>query len=130
MVTLVTGDRIRISTQPNGTRTVVPQPGPGRATTAFSVRYRGDRIEVVPVDAGPLLRTGRLDPRLFDVAGLVAAGMDDAKTSQLPVVARHAAGRWRRRNPSGATALRTTDAASSTALSVQKGTRRRSGGGS
>ena len=121
MVTLVTGDRIRISTQPNGTRTVVPQPGPGRATTAFSVRYRGDRIEVVPVDAGPLLRTGRLDPRLFDVAGLVAAGMDDAKTSQLPVVARHAAGRVAAaRSPSGATALRTRDAASSTALSVRK----------
>ena len=121
MVTLITGDRIRVTTQADGATTVVPMPLPGRESKPVSIRYRGDRIEAVPSDARPLLRAGRLDPRLFDVAGLVAAGYDDRSTSQLPLVARHAPGRSSlAKNLVGATAVRSKTTGSSTALSVRK----------
>lgn len=120
-VTLITGDRVRITTLPNGTRSVIPMPGAGRAANPVSIRYRGDAIDVVPADAGTFVRAGRLDPRLFDVAGLVAAGYDDASSPELPLLARHAPGRSALEGaPAGATVGRTSDGDSSTALGLRK----------
>jgi hypothetical protein len=87
-VTLVTGDRVRLSTSKNGVRTVVPVPRPGRPSTTFHVRYQADTISVVPDDAASLLAAGRVDPRLFDVAGLAAAGYDQATGRALPLIVR------------------------------------------
>ena len=37
-------------------------------------------------DALPLLRSGRVDRRLFDVTGLIEAGYDDAHRDNLPLL--------------------------------------------
>ncbi|GAA5186801.1 hypothetical protein GCM10023322_33840 [Rugosimonospora acidiphila] len=78
-VTLVTGDRVTIAGDD-----VSAQAAPGRAGVTFSVTTAGGDVHVVPSDAGPLLAAGRLDPRLFDVTGLVAAGYDSQ--DQLPLI--------------------------------------------
>jgi subtilisin family serine protease len=80
-VTLVTGDRVTVS---DDGATVSAQAGPGRAGVTFEVTRAGRRIRVVPSDAGPLLAAGRLDPRLFDVRGLLAAGFD--RRGDLPLI--------------------------------------------
>jgi subtilisin family serine protease len=84
-VTLVTGDRVTVSG--DGSR-VSAVAGPGRDGITFSVTTvattNGGQVRVVPSDAGPLLAAGRLDERLFDVTGLVAAGYDGA--AELPLI--------------------------------------------
>ncbi|BCJ25918.1 hypothetical protein [Actinocatenispora sera] len=81
-VTLVTGDRLRVSTRPDGTTSVTPLVAPSAgAYTSFV--YRGDRY-VVPAAAAPYLGSA-LDVRLFDVSYLVRAKLDDAHARTVPV---------------------------------------------
>ena len=120
-VTLLTGDRVRLTTQPDGTTSVVPIAASGRNAVAFSVRDRGGAIEVVPSDAAPLLLAGRLDDRLFDVTGLVAAGYADADTDRLPLIVRHATDRLTAAAaPRGAVVQRALTSVSATAMTARK----------
>ncbi len=80
-LTLVTGDEVTASADG---RRVSAQPGPGRKGVTFAVRTTDGRVTVVPSDAAPLLAAGRLDARLFDVTGLLAAGYD--RREQLPLI--------------------------------------------
>ena len=75
MVTLITGDRLRVS--PDGT-TVTRLPSPGRDGVPLLTRYAGGHLEVVPADAAGLLADDRLDHHLFDVTELLADGYTDA----------------------------------------------------
>ncbi len=85
-VTLITGDRVELA------RGVVRlTPGPGREGIGFAERRSADgRFSVIPADALPLVGAGRLDPRLFDIALLRAAGYDDARRPDLPLIVRYA----------------------------------------
>ncbi|WP_415365486.1 S8 family serine peptidase [Saccharothrix sp. BKS2] len=65
VVTLVTGDRLRVSRGAGGMAVEV-RPVAGREHVGFL--RDGDRV--VPSDALPLIDAGRLDPRLFDLARL------------------------------------------------------------
>ncbi|NYH89086.1 hypothetical protein [Actinopolymorpha rutila] len=85
-MTLVTGDRVRVTTRSDGVSTATPIPGPGRSRMTFGIRRHGRDLNVVPADAAPLVASGRLDPRLFEVAGLVRAGYGDEQTDHLPLV--------------------------------------------
>ncbi|MGI5523743.1 S8 family serine peptidase [Micromonospora sp. CA-259024] len=81
-VTLLTGDRVTVTA--SGAAAV--RPGPGRTHLRFlTTRDRG-QLTVLPQDALPLVRSGRVDRRLFDVTGLIAAGYDDARRGHLPVL--------------------------------------------
>ena len=82
-VTLITGDRVtvtaggRLTVRPGAGREGMQLPGPpGSAATS----------PCVPQDALPLIRSGRVDRRLFDVTGLIAAGYDDAHRDTLPLL--------------------------------------------
>ncbi|MCP3757200.1 S8 family serine peptidase [Streptomyces sp. TBY4] len=66
-VTLVTGDRVVLAADG---RPVSLERAAGRARIPFSVHTENGRTSVVPYDAQPLLRAGKLDPRLFDVTEL------------------------------------------------------------
>lgn len=66
-VTLITGDRVVT----HG-RALSVQPGPGRAKIRFASQTLRNHRYVIPSDALPLLKAGRLDKRLFDVDGLAA----------------------------------------------------------
>src|SRR4051812_27710114 len=90
-VTLITGDRVVVLDRPDGTRAVTVTPGPGRAHIQYlrpagTDRDGRDRLQVIPVDAIPLLSAGRLDPRLFDVTGLIRQGYDDRSRPDLPLL--------------------------------------------
>ncbi|HWH01076.1 MAG TPA: S8 family serine peptidase [Pilimelia sp.] len=79
-VTLVTGDRLTVT--PRG---LARTPDPRRRGITFAVyRLRG-HLHVVPSDAVPLVGSGRLDPRLFDITGLLDAGYDDRR-GDLPLI--------------------------------------------
>ncbi|SCG73060.1 S8 family serine peptidase [Micromonospora humi] len=91
-VTLITGDQVTVA---DGGRAAV-RPGAGRATLQFLVRREKTGLSVVPQDALPLVRSGRLDPRLFDVTGLIAAGYDDAHRDNTPLLVSYRSGVARR----------------------------------
>lgn len=81
-VTLITGDRVSLV---DGTHVVVDH-GPGREDVTYvSQRTDGD-LHVIPSDAVPLLRDGRLDRRLFNVSLLVKFGYHDRPDLPLIVV--------------------------------------------
>ncbi|HEY8472918.1 MAG TPA: S8 family serine peptidase [Natronosporangium sp.] len=79
-LTLLTGDRLTLA----GDELLSVEPAPGRSDVTFAVSRLGDRLRVVPSDAEPLLAAGRLDPRLFDVSDLLAAGAD--RPDSLPLI--------------------------------------------
>jgi subtilisin family serine protease len=80
-VTLLTGDRVFV----DGDR-VALEAAAGREGVGFSQYTQEGRQYVVPNDALRMVSSGQLDARLFDVAGLVAAGYDDAHTAVLPTI--------------------------------------------
>ncbi|MEU4676732.1 S8 family serine peptidase [Micromonospora sp. NPDC023737] len=91
-VTLLTGDKVTVSS--SGGASV--RPAPGREHVRFLTRRDQGRLSVVPQDALPLIGSGRVDPRLFDVTGLIAAGYDDTRRDDLPVLLRQRSGADRR----------------------------------
>ncbi|MFG1607827.1 S8 family serine peptidase [Actinoplanes sp. NPDC049265] len=64
-VTLITGDRVTFTG-----RTVSVQRAPGREKVRFLSRTTGGHRYVIPVDALNLLKTGKVDQRLFDLTAL------------------------------------------------------------
>ena len=88
-VTLITGDRVRLLEQ-DGETAVGIEPAPGRERIGFlrstSTGEHGPQVRVVPADAVALLAAGHLDPRLFDVTGLVRQGFTDADRPMLPLI--------------------------------------------
>ncbi|MEU4447030.1 S8 family serine peptidase [Actinosynnema sp. NPDC050801] len=81
-VTLITGDRVVVS----GAAVGAFHPGPGRDAITFHSSHRDGRLHVVPEDAAGGIAAGRLDPRLFDVTGLIEAGYDDARSDHVPLI--------------------------------------------
>jgi subtilisin family serine protease len=79
-VTLITGDKVVVTGQ-----TATVEPGPGRDGITFATFRDKGRVRVVPSDAWAMLRAGRLDPRLFDVTGLIEFGYHDIR-NDLPLI--------------------------------------------
>lgn len=86
-VTLITGDQVVFQPDNPG---YTPQvlPADGREDIVFRVNRDSAGLHVVPADAEPLLDSGTLDPRLFNVSALVEMGYDDATRSDLPLIVR------------------------------------------
>ncbi|MEV4938970.1 S8 family serine peptidase [Streptomyces zaomyceticus] len=80
-VTLVTGDRVTLTELGGGRQTVTVDRAEG-TTGAIRSRISNGRVTVVPDEARPYLASGALDPRLFDVTGLVEQGV----TGELPLI--------------------------------------------
>ncbi|MFJ4696485.1 S8 family serine peptidase [Streptomyces sp. NPDC088766] len=88
-VTLLTGDRVTVSTGQNQRATI--QPAPGREDLRFfTQRVNGD-LHVVPEDAESLIRSGKVDDRLFNISALLRYGYQDTARSDLPVMVRYRA---------------------------------------
>jgi subtilisin family serine protease len=86
-VTLLTGDRVTVS-GPGATAATI-DPAAGRERIAFARSVVRGHLLVVPADAAPLVRGGRLDRRLFDVTELVSLGYDDAARPTVPIIVRY-----------------------------------------
>jgi subtilisin family serine protease len=94
-VTLVTGDQVQVLDAADGTHSVAVTPARGREDMPFFKTGGRDAqghdvFRVVPADAQVLVSSGRLDPRLFDVLGLVRMGYDDAARADLPLILTYA----------------------------------------
>ncbi|MET8909169.1 S8 family serine peptidase [Micromonospora sp. NPDC004551] len=84
-VTLITGDLVEL----RGGGVISVRPGAGREHVGYlRQRYDGHDL-VIPGDAVGLLAAGRLDRRLFDVTTLLAAGYDDARRDNIPLLVRY-----------------------------------------
>ncbi|MEU8084201.1 S8 family serine peptidase [Micromonospora sp. NPDC049101] len=103
-VTLLTGDRVTVSA--SGSAAV--RPGPDRAHLRFLTSRERGQLTVLPEDALPLIRAGRVDRRLFDVTGLIAAGYDDARRDNLPLLVAYGSTGTARRAPAALPGTRVT----------------------
>ncbi|MGI5153358.1 S8 family serine peptidase [Plantactinospora sp. CA-294935] len=83
-VSLVTGDRVTVTSELKAS----VEPGPGRTDIEFLTRRVADRLHVIPTDALALVRSGRLDERLFDVTALLEFGYD--RRGDLPLLVTYA----------------------------------------
>jgi hypothetical protein len=78
VVTLITGDRVALSTLPDGKPLVTLSPADrGGAPVSFQTLTAGGHVYVIPHDAAGFIG-GPLDVGLFDVTNLVAQGYDTA----------------------------------------------------
>ncbi|MEU1469959.1 S8 family serine peptidase [Streptomyces sp. NPDC005761] len=88
-VTLVTGDVVTVTTMADGKQTADVD-RPDSAVGGVKIQeIRGD-LFVVPDEAAPLLGSGKLDRRLFNVTDLIEMGYDDAKSATVPLIATYA----------------------------------------
>ncbi|MFF3749239.1 S8 family serine peptidase [Streptomyces sp. NPDC002018] len=91
-VRLITGDRVTLSTGPDGKRSASVLPGPGRNGILFRTAEQDGRLTVLPSDVMDLVSAGTLDRELFDVTALVSQGYDEAHTDALPLIVAQPAG--------------------------------------
>jgi subtilisin family serine protease len=89
-VTLITGDVVTLTSASDGPGTARVEPGPN-STGGTQIQAIGDELHVVPDAALPFLASGRLDPDLFNVTGLVEQGYDDASVDAIPLIVEYGA---------------------------------------
>ncbi|MFE9813308.1 S8 family serine peptidase [Streptomyces sp. NPDC005548] len=121
-VTLITGDKVTISTAPDGTA-VRSFEGPDGNATGFHTSVIDGSTYVYPDAALPYVSTGKLDKQLFNVTRLLADGYDDAHTAALPLIVRYtdAAAKSRTRpKVAGSTAARRLDSIQGAALGQKR----------
>jgi subtilisin family serine protease len=82
-ITLITGDQVFLDDAGHPKA----RPAKGREKVGFLTQkdIRGD-VHVIPFDALGVLRSGQVDPRLFDVTDLVANGYGDDARSDIPLI--------------------------------------------
>jgi len=128
-ITLITGDRVQVTTPPGQREQVTFQPGPGSSSDSALTSYVNGHTYVVPTSAAADVAAGRLDRTLFDVTTLIAEGDDDKQSATLPVIihysgaAKTALGRARSAVP-GTTGARVLTSLGARATRVQKGSAR------
>ncbi|MFF4757224.1 S8 family serine peptidase [Streptomyces sp. NPDC001292] len=118
-VTLVTGDKVTVTDLGGGRRTVTVR-RPQGAAGAVRTQTAGGALTVVPDEALPYLRAGRLDRRLFDVDALLRQGLADARTGELPLIVTYGKG-VRVATPRGTERTRSLASVRGAALEAAKG---------
>lgn len=86
VVTLITGDRITLEGPTERLRVRSIERPASRQGLVVHQTSRDGRLSVIPEDAAVLIAAGRLDPRLFDVTGLVEQGLVDEKEPEIRVL--------------------------------------------
>ncbi|MFD4636085.1 S8 family serine peptidase [Lentzea sp. NPDC058436] len=88
-ITLVTGDQVVLT----GSGHAQVRAAKGREKIGFVTRtdVNGD-VSVTPFDALGMLRSGQLDPRLFNVTQLLDDGYGDAERGDIPLIVTQAGG--------------------------------------
>lgn len=118
-LTLITGDTVSLTTGADGRNAVDVRRGKGREAATFLSTERDGEVSVLPSDAIPLVRAGRLDPALFNVTELVKQGYTDARTGSTPVIATYTKGSA---TPQGARRTLALPGIDGAALSARKST--------
>ncbi|MFC4629368.1 S8 family serine peptidase [Promicromonospora alba] len=84
-VTLITGDRVTLTQSGGRAQVIGTEPGEGREGVGFLHQMENGRLYVIPTDVAGLV-PDRLDPALFDVAGLADSGYDKSHPGTVPVI--------------------------------------------
>ncbi|MFD9302245.1 S8 family serine peptidase [Streptomyces sp. NPDC060048] len=86
-VTLVTGDRVLVSTDAAGRSAATAMPRADGSQPLVQTRQSGKDLYVYPEGAVAALAAGKVDEELFNVTGLIRQGYDDAHAGKLPLIA-------------------------------------------
>ncbi|MFD8689707.1 S8 family serine peptidase [Streptomyces sp. NPDC059651] len=86
-VTLVTGDKVLVTTDPSGRSSAAVLPRADGEQPTFQTRQMGKDLYVYPETAAGAIAEGKVDEQLFNVTGLIRQGYDDAHTDALPLIA-------------------------------------------
>lgn len=86
-VTLVTGDRVLVSTDRTGTASATALPREDGTVPLVQTRQAGKDLYVYPEAAVGALADGTVDEELFNVTGLIRQGYDDAHSKTVPLIA-------------------------------------------
>ncbi|SCL33161.1 Serine protease, subtilisin family [Micromonospora pallida] len=97
-VTLITGDVVTVTSLADG-RATADVDRPDSATGGVRIQESGGDLYVLPEEALPLLDSGTLDRRLFNVTDLIEMGYDDARSTALPLIATYSPTKGRATRP-------------------------------
>ncbi|WP_327128265.1 S8 family peptidase [Streptomyces sp. NBC_01727] len=86
-VTLVTGDKVLVTTDTEGRSSAAVLPREDGTQPMVQTYQRGKDLYVYPEDASQAIAEGKVDEQLFNVTGLIRQGYDDAHTDALPLIA-------------------------------------------
>ncbi|MER5396792.1 S8 family serine peptidase [Streptomyces sp. NPDC002599] len=86
-VTLVTGDKVLVTTDTSGHSSAAVLPREDGTQPTVQTYQSGKDLYVYPEDASPAIAEGKVDEQLFNVTGLIRQGYDDAHTDALPLIA-------------------------------------------
>ncbi|WNI21647.1 S8 family serine peptidase [Streptomyces sp. ITFR-16] len=86
-VTLVTGDKVLVSTDRSGTASATALAREDGTVPLVQTRRSGKDLYVYPDSAVKALADGTVDEELFNVTGLIRQGFDDAHTDTVPLIA-------------------------------------------
>ncbi|MFB7596755.1 S8 family serine peptidase [Streptomyces sp. NPDC056160] len=86
-VTLVTGDKVLVTTQASGRSSAAVLPRKDGTRPMVQTYQMGKDLYVYPQGASAAIAEGRVDEQLFNVTGLIRQGYDDAHTDTLPLIA-------------------------------------------
>ncbi|KIF69158.1 peptidase [Streptomyces sp. AcH 505] len=86
-VTLVTGDKVRVSEDSSGRGSATVLPREDGTQPLVQTRQSGDDLYVYPEGAAAAIAFGRVDDELFNVTGLIRQGYDDAHATSIPLIA-------------------------------------------
>ncbi|WP_353945445.1 S8 family serine peptidase [Streptomyces sp. HUAS MG91] len=86
-VTLVTGDRVLVTTDADGNSSATALPAEDGTTPLLQTRRSGKDLYAYPDGAAAALAAGRVDEELFNVTGLIRQGYDDQHSATLPLIA-------------------------------------------
>ncbi|MFI1093354.1 S8 family peptidase [Streptomyces sp. NPDC020917] len=91
-VTLVTGDKVVVTTDPSGHSSAAVLPRADGTQPLVQTYQLGKDLYVYPEDASQAIAEGKVDDQLFNVSGLIRQGYDDAHSSTLPLIATYRSG--------------------------------------
>ncbi|WP_405718072.1 S8 family peptidase [Streptomyces sp. NBC_00046] len=86
-VTLITGDKVLVTTDPSGRSSAAVLPRKDGTQPMVQTYQLGKDLYVYPDGASRAIAEGRVDDQLFNVTGLIRQGYDDAHTDALPLIA-------------------------------------------
>ncbi|OKI85226.1 S8 family serine peptidase [Micromonospora sp. CB01531] len=114
-VTLISGDRVRVTRTADGQPLAQVLPGVDGTVPDYETLRDGDNLYVFPATAGQALAADLVDRELFNVTGLVAEGFDDSHADAIRLIAQYDEGN---RTVSDTTPAPTGASESSTLASV------------
>ncbi|MEU0369545.1 S8 family serine peptidase [Streptomyces sp. NPDC006283] len=85
-VTLITGDKVSLTTGPDGRQAVSVLSGAGTSKTFETVSGQNGDLYVYPDDTTAAVASGTVDRELFNVSRMVRDGYGDARTDEIPAI--------------------------------------------